>query len=188
MNRFFIALLPPKHVQEYAHQIQQHFATNYASSGALNSPPHITLQPPFVCEYTNILLIEQALKEFAQHQQPVPIILNGFAAFSQHVIYIDVVKSPELINLQSRLLAYMKNSWGIYDAKSQNHRFTPHITVAFRDLTRENFQAAWPIFQQRQVNFEFTATNLTLLHHDGRLWCVQRDFPFSATDFVSLEK
>jgi len=32
------------------------------------------------------------------------------------------------------------------------HAFSPHMTVAFRDLTRQNFKAAWPEFQQRQLH------------------------------------
>jgi 2'-5' RNA ligase len=50
MSRFFIALLPPQMIQDYANQIKQYFAEQYTSQGAQKSPPHITLQPPFVWE------------------------------------------------------------------------------------------------------------------------------------------
>jgi 2'-5' RNA ligase len=178
MNRFFISLIPPSYIQEYTNEIKQHFAIHYASYGAQNSPPHITLQPPFVYQSAKVTLMETAISKFAQQQQPVPIILNGFAAFPQHVIYIDVLKSPELLLLQSNLIAYMKDELGIFDPKSHNRPFVPHMTVAFRDLTPENFQAAWPEFQQRQLYFEFTATDLSLLQHDGQRWNVKQDFPF----------
>lgn len=46
MSRFFIALLPPKHIRDYANEVKQEFADQYASRGAQNFPP-ITLQPPF---------------------------------------------------------------------------------------------------------------------------------------------
>jgi 2'-5' RNA ligase len=47
LARYFIALLPPQEMQDYANQVRQHFADHYASRKAFNSPPHITLEPPF---------------------------------------------------------------------------------------------------------------------------------------------
>jgi 2'-5' RNA ligase len=52
------------------------------------------------------------------------------------------------------------------------------MTVAFRDLTRQNFKAAWPEFENRQLHFEFIADKLTLLIHDGRRWNIKSEFAF----------
>jgi hypothetical protein len=52
------------------------------------------------------------------------------------------------------------------------------MTVAFRDLTKQNFRTAWSEFQHRPLEFEFTASELTLLIHDGRGWNVSASFPF----------
>nr|AEU11002.1 putative RNA ligase [Nostoc sp. 152] len=175
-SRFFLALLPPQEIQEYANQIKQYFADNYASSGAQKSPPHITLQPPFEWADTNLSLLEATLKEFSTQQIPVPIVLSGFAAFAPRVIYIDVVRSPELLTLQADLMSSMEKNLGIVDSVSKTRSFTPHITVAFRDLTRKNFHAAWPEFEKRQLHFEFTADKLTLLIHDSRRWNIKSEF------------
>ncbi|MDB9331755.1 2'-5' RNA ligase family protein, partial [Nodularia spumigena CS-591/04] len=157
MSRFFIALLPPQHIQDYANEIKQHFADHYASRGAQKSPPHITLQPPFEWSDAHVPQLETAIRDFAHSQQPIPITLNGYAAFPPRVIYINVVKSQELLTLQADLMADVESNLEIVDKTSQTRPFTPHLTVAFRDLTKQNFRLAWPEFVQRSLNFYFTA-------------------------------
>ncbi|WP_445626465.1 2'-5' RNA ligase family protein [Nostoc sp. DSM 114167] len=178
MSRFFIALLPPQDIQDYANKIKQYFADRYASSGTLKSPPHITLQPPFEWADANLPLLEASLKEFASGQQPVAITLKGFDAFVPRVIYINVVRSQELLTLQADLMAYTESNLRIVDRVSKTRPFAPHLTVAFRDLTKQNFKAAWPEFENRQLHFEFTADKLTLLLHDGKRWNIKREFAF----------
>ncbi|MEH2384473.1 MAG: 2'-5' RNA ligase family protein [Nostoc sp.] len=182
MSRFFVALLPPQDIQDYANQIKQDFADRYASSGALKSPPHITLQPPFEWADANLPQLEASLKEFASRQQPVAITLRRFDAFPPRVIYINVVISQELLTLQADLMAYTESNLGIVDKISKTRPFAPHITVAFRDLTKQNFKAAWPEFEKRQLHFEFNADKLTLLLHDGNRWNIKSEFGFLTTE------
>ncbi|MEH2273704.1 MAG: 2'-5' RNA ligase family protein [Nostoc sp.] len=182
MSRFFVALLPPEDIQDYANQIKQYFADHYASSGALKSPPHITLQPPFEWADANLPLLEASLEEFASGQQPVAITLRGFDAFVPRVIYINVVRSQEVLTLQADLMAYTESNLGIVDKVSKTRPFAPHMTVAFRDLTKQNFKAAWPEFEKRQLHFEFTAHKLTLLLHDGKRWNIKSEFGFLPTE------
>lgn len=179
-NRYFIALLPPPEIQTHVREIQHYCADHYASRGALRSPPHITLQPPFLWT-DDINRLENHLNNFTQGRSPVPIVLDGFGAFSPRVIYVDVRKSLELLELQADLMAQCELV-GIIAPVSKTRPFAPHMTVAFRDLTRQNFKAAWAQFQQRQLYFEFTATNLTLLLHNGKQWNVHAIFPFAASN------
>ncbi|MHC5756245.1 2'-5' RNA ligase family protein [Nostoc sp.] len=182
MSCFFIALVPPQDIQDYTNQIKQYFADRYVSSGALKSPPHITLQPPFEWADANLPLLEASLKEFASGQQPVVITLRGFDAFVPRVIYINVVISQELLTLQANLMAYTESNLGIVDKVSKIRPFAPHMTVAFRDLTKQNFKAAWPEFEKRQLHFEFTANQITLLLHDGKRWNIKSEFGFLASE------
>ena len=177
-RRFFIALLPPQDIQGYATEIKEYFAQNYNSRHALKSPPHITLQPPFEWHLDNVPVLEQTLSTFAESQTPLPIILRGFGAFVPRVIYINVIKTPELMSLQGYLMAHLEESVGIVDPVSKTRPFAPHMTVAFKDLTRQKFRAAWPEFQRRELEFKFAVSQLTLLIHDGKQWNVSRNFDF----------
>jgi 2'-5' RNA ligase len=178
MARYFIALLPPQVVQDAASQIQRHFAERYTSRKAQNSPPHITLQPPFEWSVEEGLTLEQCLSDFACSQRSIPVGLSGFAAFPPRVIYINVLKTPELIALQIELAVYLESRLGIVDPASKSRAFKPHLTVAFRDLTRANFRAAWAEFQHQPFEFQFTVPALTLLAHNGRRWNAIADFSF----------
>jgi 2'-5' RNA ligase len=177
-SRFFIALLPPLLIQDYANQIRQIFADRYASRGAQNSPPHITLQPPFEWANVDVPLLEECLREFALLRQSVPTTLSGYAAFAPRVIYINVVRNQELLTLQAELMAHLETNLGIADKVSQTRPFVPHMTVAFKDLTKQNFHNAWQEFENKQVQFEFNANNLILLLHDNKHWNIKTEFPF----------
>ncbi len=178
MSRFLIALIPPQHILDYVNQVKQYFADNYNSRSALKSPPHITLQPPFEWDEGNVTQLEEYLKNFASSRTGVLVTLNQYGAFPPRVIYIDVINTPELIALQLDLITYME-SIGIYDPNTKTRTFTPHMTVAYRDLTKQNFKVAWQEFEHRQVNFEFGADNICLLLHDGKRWNVLSKFQFS---------
>jgi 2'-5' RNA ligase len=181
IRRFFIALLPPLEIQDYADQIKEYFAQKYHSIGAQKYPPHITLQPPFEWKIEDLATLEQALASFAATQIAVPIVLNGFGAFPPRVIYIKVLRTPQLLALQLDLMAYCEASLGIIDL-SKTRPFAPHLTVAFRDLSKQNFRVAWHEFHNREVEYEFIAAQLTLLMHDGKRWNVSAGFPFTSQE------
>ncbi len=173
---FFIALLPPKEIQQDITDIKQHFAQVYDSRAALKSPPHITLQPPFGWEMANLADLSTGLQNFAQVQKAIPIQLQGFGAFIPKVIYLQPSKTPELLALQTALQAYTEDEFKM--AKTKTRSFSPHITVAFRDLTKANFRQAWEIFEKREFATEFVVYHLTLLLHNGNKWEICQEFPF----------
>lgn len=177
-KRFFIALIPPENVQEEATKIKEYFKENYNSKAALKSPPHVTLQSPFEWDIEDLPKLIQELNFFSESQELFSMTLNGFAAFKPRVIYIDVVKTPELLSIQKQLMSHLESSLNIVHQVSQNRPFAPHLTVAFRDLTKKNFYQAWPEFEDREIHFNFTMNKLTLLIHNGRKWEIYQDFYF----------
>lgn len=176
---FFIALLPPEEVQRAANEIKQHFAQVYGSRAALKSPPHITLQPPFKWPLDRRSTLTQHLQQFAQTQPPIPMILDGFAAFKPRVIFIKVIVTPELLAIQQQLLTYLESSLQIVDPAPKNRPFAPHLTVGYRDLTKPNFHQAWSEFAEKPFYFEFSVHQITLLQHNGQQWEVEQQFPLS---------
>ncbi|MEL7036431.1 MAG: 2'-5' RNA ligase family protein [Cyanobacteria bacterium J06592_8] len=176
---FFIALLPSQDIQDQATEIKQYFAKNYGSSHALKSPPHVTLQPPFKWLIDKLEPLEDCLANFAQLYNPIPIRLSGFGAFPPRVIYINVLKTPELIAIQKALMIHLEQNLEIVHEVSKRRPFSPHMTVAFKDLTRQNFRAAWPEFEHKPLQFEFVVPRLTLLIHQEKKWNICSEFPFS---------
>ncbi len=174
-RRFFIALLPPKAVQTVAWQLKQEMAEVYQSYAALRSPPHITLQPPFLWPWEQLSQLHQGLAEFALASPPIPITLENFDVFKPKVIFIQVHPQSELLNLQQALAQTLHQQ---FDLPLEKRPFHPHLTIGFRDLDRANFHKAWASFQTRSLYFAFTVPQLTLLIHDGQHWQIQQEFPF----------
>ena len=178
MDLYFIALLPPQEIQDYANEVKQYFADNYNSKHAQKSPPHITLQPPFKWDSENLPLLQECLQKFVVGRDAIQITLDGYNAFAPHVIYIDVVQTPDLMNLQADLISYLENNLEIVDKIGKSRGFTPHMTVAFKDLKKSQFKAAWVEFENRKLHFDFPVPKLTLLKHENKLWNVTKEFEF----------
>ncbi len=174
---FFIALLPPVEIQNEITQIKQYFAQNYNSRHALKSPPHVTLQPPFKRLIEELNPLENCLTELAKTYVPIPITLSGFGAFPPRVIYVNVLKTPELLQIQSALMTQLEITLNLIDQVSKTRPFSPHMTVAFKDLSRQNFQAGWQEFQTKPLQYQFIVPQLTLLIHTGKKWKIQSEFP-----------
>ena len=181
-HRFFIALLPPAEIQDTAREIQQYFSDRYHSRAAQKSPPHITLHPPFEWPAATVGSLQTTLATFAAQHGAVPITLSGFGAFPPRVIYINVLKTPDLMSLQQALTAYVEVKLNLVDQRCRRRPYAPHLTVAFRDLKPSAFKKAWPTFETRSLKLRFVANQLALLIHTGRRWIVSQSFPFSKDD------
>ncbi|EAZ94336.1 2'-5' RNA ligase family protein [Crocosphaera chwakensis] len=177
-KRFFIALLPPKDVQEEVTKIKEYFKDIYNSKAALKSPPHVTLQPPFEWDTENLPPLIQELNYFSQSQQSFSMTLRGFSAFKPRVIYIDVLKTSELLSIQKSLMFHLESSLNIVHQVSKSRPFSPHLTLAFRDLTKKNFYRAWPEFKDKEIYYNFVINEITLLIHNGRNWDIHSEYCF----------
>ena len=178
---FFIAILPPEPIRQEIDSIKSYFARVYQSSAALKSPAHITLQPPFEWFGDEYSPLTKLLESFAGERSPIRIVSSGFGAFKPRVIYINVEKTQELIAMQKDLQIDCQKSLNIPNQETKNRSFKPHLTVAYRDLTKTNFYKAWQQFELRSNNCEFLVSKLTLLKHNGKRWKIDRQFDFKRT-------
>jgi 2'-5' RNA ligase len=176
-SRFFVGLLPPAEIQDYATQVIQELTDRYRTRTS-KAPPHITLQPPFLWPIEAISNLHTELESVASTQAPIPIKLSGFGVFAPRVLFINVVKTPELLQLQAQLMTHLETHLGIVDPVSKRRPFAPHLTIASRNMTRQSFQAAWAELSPRSVEFTFISDRLTLFLHNGQRWHVQAEFPW----------
>jgi 2'-5' RNA ligase len=171
-------------VQDAITAIKQEIEQRFGSRAALRSPPHITLQPPFVWHLDRLDELQCHLHRFARQQRPIPVVLEGFSAFPPRVIYVDVRQTAAVMAVQPALIAYLETHCGLregYREPGSNRRapwpFTPHVTVGFRDLSPEVFYQAWEEFEHRPFSADFEVSTLTLLRHDGQKWQVFSELP-----------
>lgn len=175
--RWFIALVPPGAIQEQAEAVIEDLTARYQTRTA-KAPPHITLVPPFELAVNAMGPVKQALAGFAQQQQPLGVTLEGFSAFPPRVLFIDVARSPQLLQLKADLEACLVQQC---DLPSDNHpQFNPHMTVASRKLDRAKFKTMWQELEGQAFNASWHCDELTLLRYEQQRWHFDQAFKLGA--------
>ena len=173
---YFVAIVPPSPIYEEAFEQKVYFKTKYNSKASLNSPPHITLHMPFKWMEKNEDEIASHLTSIAHENFPVTIKLNGFSSFPPRVIFINVEMTQELERLQKNLARFFKRQLNVFNANYKELPFHPHLTLAFRDLKKPNYQKAWEEFVGKNYQATFLANKIALLKHSGAVWEIFQEF------------
>jgi 2'-5' RNA ligase len=173
---YFIALIPPSPIYDEALAQKNYFKENYNSKASLNSPPHITLHMPFRWKEQKEKDLVQAIGQFIKKFDPIKVCLDNFSAFAPRVIFINVVKSDALDQMQRNIQRFCKKELNLFNANYKELAFHPHLTLAFRDLKKPNFKKAWDEFANKEYKAEFIADRIALLKHNGKIWEVFKEF------------
>jgi 2'-5' RNA ligase len=171
---FFIAILPPKEIQEKVTSLKAYASRKFNSSHALKSPPHVTLQAPFRWSLKKLKTLRSTLEMFSETQSPFSVELKNWDHFSDRVIFIDVAPNVELMDFQFSLVQYLHKKLSLNKDKRPYH---PHMTVAFKDLKPYYFQKAWAHFSNIEFDTQFEVKELTLLRHNGAQWEIFENYP-----------
>ena len=181
-SEYFIAITPPQPVYEEAMALKNYFNDNYQSKASLNSPPHITLHMPFKWKEAKEPLLVEKLSQFASDQHLLEVVLRNFNCFHPRVIYIDVVANEKLTALQNELHRFFKIELNVFNANYKEHPFHPHLTLAFRDLKKQNFEKAWEEFREKNFEAKFQVSEIVLLKHDGKMWQPHTNFKLTTNE------
>ena len=175
---YFIAILPPTSVAEKITAIKKEIAEQYGPKYALRILPHVTLQNPFKAPPTMEAAFFELLQEFATQQTPFSVQLKGFGSFQNKdnpVIYMNVEKNDAFSTLHKRLMNYLRKEFGFSHLLARSI-FSPHLTLAYKDMTPVQFESAWPTFESRPFDVTFDVNHFYLLRHDGRQWAILEEF------------
>jgi 2'-5' RNA ligase len=178
---YFIAFIPPAPVFEDALKLKQYFKEKYNSKAALNSPPHITLHMPFRWRSDKETELIDKLCGFVKQHDPLKICLDAFSSFPPRVIFLNVVKSQPLLVFQKELQRFCKKQLNLFNANYKEDPFHAHLTLAFRDLKKTPYAAAWEEFSKKEYKEEFIADKVALLKHNGKEWKVLKDFTLESS-------
>lgn len=171
MNQlYFIALIPPSPLKDEIQELKLEVKEKFNSSHSLNAPPHITLLSPFRLEGENEDKLDSLLDVFAQAIEPFEVRFNNFSTFPPRVVFIDVEKTSKLMEVQKKLEELARSNSELFNYNYDDRPYHPHLTLAFKDLTKSNFHRAWKDFQDRTFDASFTAQGLYLLKHNREHW------------------
>lgn len=167
---YFIAAVPPTEIQDEITKLKHEVAERFESSHALRSPPHITLHMPFKWKDKRFDELKLVMEKLNAGIEPFEIKLKDFDFFEPRVVFVDVLESEELNQLQKQVVDVCRKDLKLDNANYKNRSFHPHVTIAFRDLKKSMFYEAKKEFEEREINFEFRVEEIRLLKHDGKKW------------------
>ncbi len=138
--------------------------------------PHITLFGFDGIEYPTL---QKTLEDFSGTTSPMTFFAVGLGMFLKPmpVIYMPVIRTPELSALHQELWdtvsAHGGSMYGLYSPE----RWIPHMTLAQFDLTRENHAPALELLMELDLQLEFEVRNLTLFNWIGPRYEPQERYP-----------
>lgn len=172
---YFIALIPPENICQDITIFKEEMALRFNSKHALRTVPHITLKAPFEVAAEKYEQVVDWFKYMSITIKPFQQELKDFGAFDNKrnpVIFIKPVINNSLKFLQQQVLQNFKTAFPFIPPASNETKFHPHITVAYRDLSYTNFSEAWKEYASKRFEASFEVKNFHLLQHDGKKWNV----------------
>lgn len=171
MNMYYIAVVLPKDLDEQIIRFKYYMLEKFEAKVGLKSPAHITIVPPFWLHPEREDALRSDLDSLAAQIQPFPLATKDFSAFKPRTIYIDVAHSEPLHEVKKKADRFFSER-PQYGIKVENRPFSPHITIATRDLHKAAFAEAWPYFKDTEFRKEWTVEGLSLLRHNKKNWDV----------------
>jgi len=181
---FFLAIVPPEPILSEVRILKEEISKKYQSKKALNSPAHITVVPPFHLSEEIKADFVESVKAVVINCQPFYVTLRGLGCFENRrrknpVIFVNPDNTPELSSFH-QLLSYTLTKKFDF-VKKETRIFAPHMTIAFKDLTLDNFDKAWQELKYRKFDAKFSVNEIFLLEHKDRKWSIAYSFPFLPT-------
>jgi len=159
-----VSLLDHKHYQLVT-DLWAELARKFAVSGVYVTPyPHFSYQ---VARRYDVESLEPALRRFAASKTAFKVRVGGLGIFtgSHPVLYIPVVRSPELTQFHEALWQeILSTASGIEDYYHPSH-WTPHITIGIGDMNKDNLSQIVRFLAERELNWEITVDNIALIYH-----------------------
>lgn len=168
-NLYFIAIVPPHDVAQTLDMVRHQIWQQFGPSHALNSPPHITLIPPFKMEESSRASLKQQINKVTLALNTFPLKAEGISAFEQHTLFLKVHLSPELASLQQNVKKLVTEQLQIKPDRPERD-YHPHFTLAFKDLKKTHFQTVLTFLQAKNLHFNFQVSQICLLRHSGKRW------------------
>ena len=173
---WFVAVMADEALSARVLELKNMMSEIYHAGHALKSPAHITIVPPFKATADELGAISSSLAGALKGRSPRVQKINGFGCFSPRVIFLKPENTQELESLfldAGRALS----AFSFIDM-SRQHGFNPHMTLATRDLTPDNFKRAWASLSTREFSASFGIRSVTILKHVSSRWKSHRELFF----------
>jgi 2'-5' RNA ligase len=159
-----VSLLDRSHYKQ-VEDLWAELAEEFAVKGVYVSPrPHITYH---IATCYSVRSLEPVLRRLAASKTAFKVRTGGLGIFTgpQPVLYIPVVRSPELTQFHEALWQGICQTGSEVEDYYHPARWVPHITVGIGDLQKDNLSQIVRFLAERDFNWEITLDHVTLVHN-----------------------
>ena len=169
LQKYFLAILPPNEFLDQVTQLKLDIKNEFGIKYALKSPAHITLKMPFLFDENKIERLTESISFQLKEIQPFSIQIRGVDHFRKRVVFLKVGKSNELIELQEKIKKHLKREHHLVEELSDKN-YHPHMTVAFQDIKKDQFDPLYRFIYDRKIEFSFVVNSVVLLRKVDGIW------------------
>ena len=172
-----VSLLDDQHYQ-LVEDLWAELKREFAVEGVYITPyPHFSYQ---VASDYNIVVLEDILRTFAADHTPFQARTAGLGIFTgpQPVLYIPVVRSPELTLFHQTLWERIDRVGNGIQACYHPDQWMPHITIGFGDMSSEKLSQIVRYLGERDFHWEITVDNVALIYDTGTKQELRSRFDF----------
>lgn len=183
----FIGVLLPEGIAGSLENCREYMRERYGCRSGQRTPLHVTLIPPFKLDdsYSERDLADAVYDaENTAHTEnvlPFEVSVNGFGAFAERTVYahVEAEASENGLPASQKFARWAKLRNIVYEKlnasfpqmiRRDTRPFTPHITVANRDIPSGAVAEALQFFSGLNFAEKFTASELTLFRRENGLW------------------
>ncbi len=161
-----VSLLDDKHyqlVENFWAELEREFAVR----GVYITPyPHFSYQ---IAQGYNVVQLEPILQRFASSQAAFQVKTSGLGIFNgpRPVLYISVVRGPELTQFHQELWPEISTAGSGISDYYHPANWMPHVTIGFGDINKENLSHIVWSLAERDFSWEITVNNVALIYDTG---------------------
>src|SRR5687767_2144075 len=174
-----IAIVLPEPLFSFVKHQQLYIAETWDCRMALRTPPHITVIPPLSIRQDEWPELESIVFKASEKGRPFTLEVTGFDAFKPRVIFLKTNLPKELVKLYTDLRNRIEMKLPHLLYRYPDRTFTPHITLAYRDVEPEQFREIWNYYKDQKALFKIHIDRLSLLNNIDKKWKLERDFLLS---------
>lgn len=138
--------------------------------------PHITLGDAIIVPEDRLGALKNELSEFCKLQNNVNVVASGFGGIDNwvgevknkitpYVIWLDVKSNSDLDEIFLDLRKKITSRYNAWIPRSD--KFSPHITLAFADLSEDGYKKGREHLLSQSLELDFSISNLSLVECFG---------------------
>jgi 2'-5' RNA ligase len=189
MQTSIVVLLDPPSYN-YVRAVQLKMYELFRTKATLTLEPHFTIK--YAYTPSNLKLAEDYFDDLISGTKEFDVNLNSIGSFDndKNVVFLNVEKNDKLQALHMGILDELARRHLAQPSEFEGKDLHFHITLAYKDISKEDFQKAKLILQDEKPDFQFRVKRLAMYVRadDDAPWCIYKIGNLAAQANLSKHK